>query len=156
LTQVLNRRGLEEVFAIEQSRARRDGAALAVAMLDIDNFKNLNDSLGHQAGDMALKHLCAMVRNAVRPSDTVARYGGEEFVILLPGTLSAEAADILTRVQRQLTRAFFLHNAERVLMTFSAGAAECAPGEDLEAVIRRADGALLSAKAAGKNRVHTA
>ncbi len=84
LTSTLNRRGMEEAFAVESARTERAGAPLTVALLDVDNFKQLNDKLGHQAGDEALKYLAAVLRQTIRPSDAVARYGGEEFVLLLP------------------------------------------------------------------------
>ena len=153
LTNVLNRRGLEEAYEVEESRARRGAHPLAIALLDVDNFKQLNDQLGHAAGDNALKHLTAIVRDTVRPSDVVARYGGEEFVLLLPDTSLEEAVGVMTRVQRALTRRFFLHQNERVLITFSAGVAMLAPGETRDAVIARADGAMYQAKQSGKNRV---
>lgn len=153
LTEVLNRRGLEEAFAIEQARADRDGTALSVALLDIDNFKRLNDSFGHQTGDMALRHVSDMVRGALRPTDTVARYGGEEFVILLPATSAAEGINVMMRAQRQLTRAIFLHKDDKILITFSAGITDYRPGDSHDSVIGRADAAVYVAKAAGKNRV---
>jgi diguanylate cyclase len=156
LTQVLNRRGLERAFEIEASRADRYERPLSLAMLDIDNFKALNDRLGHQAGDLALIHLARIVRQSIRPSDVVSRYGGEEFVILLPETVVSEAAAIMTRVQRDLTRRFFLHNNERVLITFSAGVAQRFIGEGEEDLIARADRALYHAKQTGKNRVISA
>jgi diguanylate cyclase len=153
LTQVLNRRGLERAYEIEASRADRYERPLTLAMLDIDNFKALNDRLGHQAGDLALVHLARIVRQSIRPSDVVSRYGGEEFVILLPETVVSEAVSIMTRVQRDLTRRFFLHNNERVLITFSAGVAQRFVGEGEEELIARADRALYHAKQTGKNRV---
>ena len=153
LTNVLNRRGLEEAFQVEEARAVRAGMPLAVALLDVDNFKQLNDKLGHVAGDGALKHLAEILRDAVRPSDVVARYGGEEFVLLLPDTGIEEAVNVMARVQRTLTRRFFLYQNERVLITFSAGVAMLAAGEDRETVIARADGAMYQAKQSGKNRV---
>ena len=156
LTQVLNRRGLEEAMAVEQARAERDGTPLAVALLDIDNFKHLNDSFGHQTGDRALRHVSDMVKSALRPGDTVARYGGEEFVILLPATSVDEGVNVLTRAQRQLTRDFFLHNDEKILITFSVGMTGNRNGDNYASVIKRADDAVYMAKSAGKNRVHVA
>lgn len=153
LTQVLNRRGLERAFEIEASRADRYERPLSLAMLDIDNFKALNDRLGHQAGDLALVHLVRIVRQSIRPSDVMSRFGGEEFVILLPETVQSEAVKVMTRVQRALTRRFFLHNRERVLITFSAGVAQRVVGEGEADLIARADRALYHAKQTGKNRV---
>ncbi|MEQ1515483.1 MAG: GGDEF domain-containing protein [Usitatibacteraceae bacterium] len=156
LTQVLNRRGLEEAFAVEVAHAERESVPLAVALLDIDNFKSLNDSFGHQTGDRALRYVSDMVRRAVRPGDSVARYGGEEFVILLPATTSEEAANVLMRAQRQLTRDFFLHNDKKILITFSVGITDFRAGDSRASAINRADQAVYAAKAAGKNRVHVA
>lgn len=153
LTGALNRRGLEEAFERELSRVLRLGSPLSVALLDIDHFKRLNDSLGHQAGDRALVHLAQVVRQLLRPTDSLARYGGEEFLILLPNTAAEEAEKVLQRVQRELTRQFFLHDNQRVLITFSAGVVELAPGEDRDGVIARADAAMYRAKTAGRNRV---
>ena len=156
LTQALNRRGLEETFDVELARCARKSLPLCVALLDIDNFKQLNDRYGHKAGDDALVHLVAVVRDTLRPSDSVARIGGEEFVILLPEAGVDEAAGIMRRVQRSLTRRFFLANNERLLITFSAGVALHDGAESRESVIARADQALYEAKRTGKNRVVTA
>ncbi len=153
LTCVLNRRGLEEAFTVEEARTRRAGTPLSVALLDVDNFKSLNDQLGHLAGDDALKHLAGILRDTVRPSDVVARFGGEEFVLLLPDTAIDEAVAVMTRVQRTLTRRFFLYQNEKVLITFSAGVALMGDGEGRDAAIARADGAMYRAKQTGKNRV---
>ena len=153
LTELLNRRGLDRQFDVELSRANRSGQPLSVCLIDIDDFKHINDTYGHQAGDRVLVHLSRLMRNSVRPADVVARYGGEEFVILLPATKAPEAEVVMARVQRELTRHFFLHNNERVLVTFSAGVAEAAPGESAPMVLQRADEALYLAKERGKNRV---
>jgi diguanylate cyclase len=153
LTSALNRRGLDEAFEKESARCQRSGQPMSVAVLDVDNFKILNDRLGHQAGDYALMHLVDVVREAIRPTDVLGRYGGEEFVILLPDT-ALEAAEAATvRVQRALTRRFFLHNNERQLITFSAGVAQFTKGESWDTILERADRALYEAKRLGKNRV---
>lgn len=161
LTEVANRRGLLRAFDIERSRAQRagaDGAAapLAIGLLDIDNFKKLNDTLGHAAGDVALKSLAARVRDALRPADTLGRWGGEEFVVLLPGTAVDEAQQVLTRLQRALTASLFLHEGREVFVTFSAGVTAWVPDEAIDAALERADEALYEAKRTGKNRTCTA
>lgn len=156
LTGVLNRRGLEETFTKEAARATRHETSLCVALIDIDNFKKLNDSLGHHAGDEALIHLASICRTTLRPQDTVARYGGEEFIILLPDTSLTDARIALTRLQRELTKKFFLHDNEKVLITFSAGVTQMTPADDQATVIKRADEAMYQAKQTGKNRVVTA
>lgn len=155
LTGVLNRRGLEEAFNAEIARFNRGGGALCVALLDIDNFKNLNDTHGHQAGDMALKHLADVVKNTVRPTDIVTRLGGEEFVVLLPNTNLDEAVIAMTRLQRNLTKAYFMANNEKLLITFSAGVSLYRKDEMEANVLQRADLAMYKAKKAGKNRVMT-
>ncbi len=156
LTGVLNRRGLEEIFGKEMARASRHETTLCVALLDIDNFKKLNDSLGHDAGDEALIHLARVCRDTLRPQDTVARYGGEEFIILLPDTSLDEASIALTRLQRELTKKFFLHGNDKVLITFSAGVTPLRMDDNQASAIKRADEAMYNAKQTGKNRVITA
>jgi diguanylate cyclase len=152
LTQVANRRGLAQAFEIEAARAEREGKPLAVGLIDIDNFKKLNDSLGHAAGDAALKALATQVRSALRPVDHVARFGGEEFVVLLPATAIDQAEEVLTRVQRGMSMGLFMHEGRDVLVTFSAGVTVWRVGESMDSAIERADSALYEAKRAGKNR----
>ena len=156
LTGVLNRRGLDDMFAKEMARTRRHDSSLCVGLLDIDNFKKLNDSLGHTAGDQALIHLATVCRQTLRPQDSIARYGGEEFIILLPDTNLTEATQALTRLQRELTKRFFLHDNEKVLITFSAGVTELLAEDDQTSVVNRADTAMYQAKQSGKNRVISA
>ena len=156
LTHLLNRRGLARAFDAEMARAERHERPLCLALLDVDDFKHINDRLGHTAGDSALVHLARIVRRSLRPTDVICRYGGEEFVVLLPETDLADAANVMVRAQRQLTKHLFLDRNERVLITFSAGVARWQPGESRDDVIGRADTALYEAKQAGKNRVSTA
>ncbi|TAN52118.1 MAG: GGDEF domain-containing protein, partial [Methylococcaceae bacterium] len=156
LTGALNRRGLDEAFEREATRADRGQTPICVALLDIDDFKQLNDTLGHHAGDQALIHLSNVIKEALRPSDLVARYGGEEFIIVLPNIGIEEAAATVERLQRELTKKFFMHENDRILVTFSAGVALRAPQESQEDVIGRADMAMYQAKKSGKNRVSVA
>ncbi|MEP6876176.1 MAG: diguanylate cyclase, partial [Burkholderiales bacterium] len=152
LTQIANRRGLLQAFEIERARLVRSGETLSVGLLDIDNFKRLNDTLGHGAGDEALKALAAVVSKTLRPTDQVARYGGEEFVVLLPATPVDEAQQILTRLQRSLSGGLFMHEDKQVFVTFSAGVSAYRPGERIEETLERSDQALYEAKRTGKNR----
>lgn len=153
LTGALNRQGLDEAMNREVSTVKRKDTPLSVALLDIDNFKKLNDSKGHETGDAALAHLATVARECMRPQDTLARYGGEEFVILLPDTPLDKGVEAMTRLQRELTKRFFLAGNEKILITFSAGVAQLAAGESGADAIRRADQAMYLAKRAGKNRV---
>jgi diguanylate cyclase len=152
LTQIANRRGLLQAFEAERARSERGGAGLCVGLLDIDNFKMLNDKLGHGAGDEALKALAQVVTKTLRPTDVVARYGGEEFVVLLPETAVEEGQQILTRLQRSLTGGLFMHEDKKVLVTFSAGVTAYRDSERIEEALERADQALYEAKRTGKNR----
>lgn len=153
LTGALNRRGLDETLDRELKRADRSKASVSIAMLDIDNFKQLNDSIGHQAGDRALVHLTRVIKETLRPADSVGRYGGEEFLIILPDSDLRAAMEAMERLQRDLTKKFFLHNNERILVTFSAGVALRGENEDADDLIGRADKAMYLAKKTGKNRV---
>ncbi len=152
LTQIANRRGLIQAFEIERARLERNGGELSIGLLDIDNFKKLNDELGHSAGDEALKSLAAVVSKTLRPTDRVARYGGEEFVVLLPETPAAEGEQVLTRLQRSLTGGLFMHKDKQIFVTFSAGVTGYRLAERIEDSLERADQALYEAKRTGKNR----
>jgi len=153
LTGSLNRRGLDEILEREGARADRRKSPLCFGMLDIDNFKKLNDTYGHVAGDGALVHLVNVIKKTLRTMDIVARYGGEEFAIVMPETLLKDGAETMMRVQRELTKHFFMAGDEQILITFSAGVAERHPTEGQETLVIRADKAMYKAKTTGKNRV---
>ncbi len=158
LTGALNRKGMDEAVLREASKVRRLNTPLAIAMLDIDNFKNLNDSLGHAAGDAALRHLAVVARECLRPQDTMARYGGEEFLVLLPDTTLERGVEAIGRLQRELAQRPFAGGAAArgdvalVHITFSAGVSQLMGKEPPEDAIRRADEGMYRAKRAGKNR----
>jgi diguanylate cyclase len=153
LTGALNRKGMEEAMQREVARTRRHEAPLSIALLDVDNFKQINDKLGHRTGDLALQHLSTVARETIRPQDTLVRYGGEEFIILLPDTSMEDAVKAMERVQRELTRRYFLSDNNKLLITFSAGVSVLGNTEEPADAIRRADQAMYLAKRAGKNRV---
>lgn len=153
LTGILNRRGLDLAFDREVSRAQRQEQSICYALLDIDNFKALNDTYGHKVGDEALVYLVNAVKNVTRTEDVIARYGGEEFVVLLPNTELKAAVEVLSRIRRDLTKKYFLHENKKLLVTFSAGVAEFKEGETQENIFKRADEALYRAKKNGKNLI---
>ncbi|CAN5231900.1 hypothetical protein BH11PSE11_BH11PSE11_16430 [soil metagenome] len=153
LTGSLNRRGLDDVFDREFSRTDRHASPLCIALLDLDDFKRLNDTYGHLAGDQALIHVVRVVKETLRTMDVIGRFGGEEFMIVLPDTPLDEAVKTVTRVQRELTKQIFMYNNERLLITFSAGVALRGPNEEQTLLVKRADNAMYEAKKAGKNRV---
>lgn len=153
LTQLLNRRGLEHSFGDLSRSCRAAAVPLSVALIDVDDFKQLNDVYGHQSGDEALRHLARVLSASLRPTDIVARYGGEEFVVLLPWVPLDRAIEVIRRSQRALTNDVYLNGEERIFVTFSAGVAQAADAESLDAIVERADDAMYCAKRAGKNRV---
>jgi diguanylate cyclase len=156
LTGALNRKGFDEILQREMARKVRRNSLLSVSLLDVDDFKKLNDTYGHATGDDALRHLATVIRDNLRPQDSCARYGGEEFMVLLPDTALEDAAVVMRRLQRELTKRFFMHENKKMLITFSAGVAEIRPDEEPALAIERADQAMYRAKRAGKNRVETA
>jgi diguanylate cyclase len=156
LTGALNRSGLDQAYTREAARADRQEAPLGTALLDIDNFKILNDRHGHQAGDAALVHFAQVIKRAIRPSDVVVRFGGEEFLCLLPDSGPEQSAQALRRLQHDLDRSPLVYMNRKLPITFSAGIAVRRPGESRDSVVSRADRALYQAKGAGKNRAVTA
>ncbi|HTN64828.1 MAG TPA: GGDEF domain-containing protein [Burkholderiaceae bacterium] len=153
LTGSLNRRGLDHMFSRELGRANRCGTPLCVAMLDLDDFKQLNDTYGHCTGDDVLVHVVRVIKQTLRSVDNVARFGGEEFLILLPDTTLEAAGLALARLQQALAEQVFIHKRQRLPITFSAGVALRAANEGRPTLVARADAALYRAKQAGKNRV---
>lgn len=155
LTQIFNRRHFFELAEAELARAARYGHATSVAMVDVDHFKAINDRLGHQQGDAALKLVAATVRGQVRDVDVVARYGGEEFVVLLPETPLAAAEITMARVREAVAKSIESADPQwkDVRLTVSVGVAQRHDGETLDGLLRRADEALYGAKVQGRDRV---
>ena len=154
LTGTLNRRGFETVGQGELARARRKGQELALAHLDLDGFKQINDAYGHAVGDLALQHLVRCLQDGMRPGDVLCRLGGEEFVLLLSETGLDEAVRVL---QRHLaTLGDRPVPGTRCYLSFSAGVVGVLADETLDAAVQRADAATYVAKRAGRQRVERA
>lgn len=153
LTGAMNRSGLDQAIRRETAHADRHGTPLGIALIDIDNFKALNDTHGHQAGDAALVHLSKIMLATLRPGDTLVRFGGEEFLILFPHSVLEQASKALSRLQDELASLPFIYQGKDLGLTFSAGVTVRKPGEAQASVIGRADQALYKAKRAGKHRV---
>ena len=154
LTGLANRRLLAERLEDELERATRNGTSISLVMADIDNFKQINDTFGHQTGDEVLRRFAAALERSVRETDLAARYGGEEFVVLLPGAKlvnAARAAEQMRKAAAELSLPG--RNGEVATFTVSFGVAEFPTYANAEALIAAADAALYQAKRSGKNRV---
>ena len=159
LTGLPNRRYLDEYLEAELGRIRRYGGQCALTLVDVDNFKNYNDTLGHLAGDDVLRALGEVLQNHLRVSDVAARYGGEEFAVMMVNIDRGEAVEAAERLRRVIERHAFAREEIQPTgnLTVSLGVAGCpADGDTAEALMRAADEALYRAKREGKNRVRAA
>jgi diguanylate cyclase (GGDEF)-like protein len=152
LTGLANRRALEEILAAEISRAQRFEHPLAVVLLDLDRFKEINDSFGHAAGDTMLREVSRLLTSLARQGDTVARWGGEEFVVGLPETDLAGARRFAERLRRTIEA----HSVGEMKTSASCGVATMLPDDTVEELLGAADRALYEAKSNGRNRTESA
>jgi diguanylate cyclase (GGDEF)-like protein len=152
LTRISNRRHLGERLAAEQLNQRQSGLTMSLVLIDIDHFKRVNDQHGHAAGDAVLRHFAATLQATLRSTDFAGRWGGEEFLVVTPRASADTAAALVERLRDALAATSFDTAVPGLHITFSAGVAECAPGEDLHLAIDRADRALYQAKQAGRDR----
>ena len=149
LTNTLTRRYMDEACAIELERCQRAGQPLAMLMMDLDHFKAVNDTYGHQAGDQVLVAFAAKVRSRLRSKDLLGRFGGEEFALLLPGTPLDAALQVAERI-----RIACIPKEGEVGCTVSIGVTMSLPeGDSMDKMLARADAAMYAAKNAGRNRV---
>jgi diguanylate cyclase (GGDEF)-like protein len=153
LTGVWNRRKFNELVAGEVARAQRYGQSLSLALADVDHFKGVNDTFGHDAGDAVLRELADVIREQVREVDSVARWGGEEFVVLCPG-VPLEGGRVLAERLRVSIAGHRFPAVGRV--TVSLGVTDYRGGDTPDALFTRADAALYAAKEGGRDRVATA
>lgn len=153
LTGIANRRHFYELSQRKLKRLGRDNRPAAMIAFDLDNFKAINDALGHEAGDEVLRRIVIPVENNIRPSDLFGRTGGEEFLLLIPGEAKDTAAAIAERIRSQIAETTVPYASHTISVTASFGVAEWDQTSDLDQFIRRADTALYQAKAEGRNRV---
>ncbi|MFI9653270.1 diguanylate cyclase [Guyparkeria sp. GHLCS8-2] len=152
LTGLPNRLAFDHRVRLELARMRRDQSPLTLAIWDLDHFKEINDQLGHQAGDKTLIIVAKTFMNLIRDVDLIARFGGEEFIMLLPAASGPDALKVVERIREKLARTKLRYRGKEIGVTASCGLAEFAPGEELETVFTRADDALYQAKEQGRNR----
>lgn len=159
LTGVMNRRAFMERMEQETVRSRRDKIPLSFILADIDHFKKVNDTYGHQVGDLVLQRFTATVSASMRPYDLIGRYGGEEFVICLPGADGLQAASVGERIRKKVEAMEIMvpDSSKSVSITASFGvtAYSVESRESMDSIIKKADDALYRAKNEGRNRVCT-
>jgi two-component system cell cycle response regulator len=154
LTQVFNRRYFEETVEREISRCHRYGRQLALVMVDIDHFKQINDNFGHLAGDHVLKHVASAIKTRIRREDILSRYGGEEFALLLPEIDVKGAVALAEKVRKLIEKQKFEFDKQQIPVTISAGVAGLAtPTYEASDLVRAADTQLYAAKSEGRNKV---
>jgi len=153
LTSLWNRKAILEILQRELLRAQRDRQPVGLIMIDVDHFKNINDSRGHAAGDSVLRIIASGIAAVVRPYDSVGRYGGEEFLIVAPNCGLAETWELAERVRVHVAGCSIMAGGSSVQVSLSLGVATGEAAADLEKLLHAADSALYQAKNAGRNRV---
>lgn len=157
LTGLFNRRQYEMLFNRERERCSRQHKFISLCVADLDHFKRINDTYGHDIGDLALRHAADLFSNLLRQSDVVGRFGGEEFVLILPDTDLEQAVAVISRLRQELESTPLASPAGEIRLTATFGVTQVFTGDDsIEAVIKRADQGLYEGKGAGRNRVMTA
>ncbi|MBN0985751.1 GGDEF domain-containing protein [Amphritea pacifica] len=153
LTSLPNRAGYDKQIAAEFDRWKRYGQCFSIAVADLDLFKRINDSYGHQAGDKVLRLVASILTRQCRSTDFVSRYGGEEFVLLMPGTSAEQALTAVDKIRHAVESSPFNFHGEPVRITLSLGVAEVQADDTVEELFGRADKALYTAKRLGRNRI---
>ncbi|MHC4871676.1 MAG: GGDEF domain-containing protein [Planctomycetota bacterium] len=155
LTELANRSALKEVVSACLKNMHKDGETFSLMMIDIDHFKEINDSFGHVAGDRILKGFSNKLKANIRSSDFVSRYGGEEFAVIVLKAGLEQAAIIAEELRSSIASSKFIIDETKVKVTVSIGVAEALTGDSMESLVDRADKALYSAKEGGRNKVCT-
>ncbi len=153
LTGLLKHSSIKERIEQEVERARRHGKTMAMAMMDLDHFKRVNDTWGHPMGDQVIKTLAHLLRQRLRRQDSIGRYGGEEFAVVLPDCDASDALRLLEDVRLRFGEIVFVHEGQSFTVTLSAGVADNGRGFDAKGLLAAADAALYAAKNGGRNQV---
>jgi len=153
LTGLPNRRDIVEKIKSEISRAKRHGNPFSIVIADIDRFKEVNDSMGHEAGDLVLKSVSDLLRSSLRLEDHCARWGGEEFLICLPETNRSNAIAVAEKLRANVEHSTLAYQGRMIRVTISLGVSTHGGNVEVDDVIRDADTAMLAAKRGGRNRI---
>jgi len=153
LTGLLNRRTISERIAYEKNRYQRTGKSFCLILCDVDHFKAINDSYGHDAGDHILCEIAELLQTNIRNYDFISRWGGEEFLMLLPDTLLSKGLDAAEKLRQNVAAHDFHYQQHQLNLTLSLGVSEYQDGSTIEACIKQADDCLYQAKKAGRNKV---
>jgi len=153
LTKLPNRRAFEVVFKQEMAQSRRNGEPLILAIIDIDHFKRVNDTYGHDAGDEVLKHVARILQGSTRSGNMIARLGGEVFGMLLPGISLANAIEVAGRIRWLVEESAYVHNGQELRITISMGISLVDTSQPSDSAYKRSDVALYQAKQNGRNQV---
>ncbi|MEI7895220.1 MAG: GGDEF domain-containing protein, partial [Myxococcales bacterium] len=153
LTSLANRRAMRELLAAEVSRARRHGSPLVVVSLDLDHFKAINDTYGHDAGDAVLVQVAAVMERNLRREDSCGRWGGEEFLMVLPECGLEASTNVAEKLRGRIEQATVILGGRTLRVTASIGVATFSVDDSVEDLLRRADDAMYAAKRGGRNRV---
>lgn len=153
LTGISNRRNVIDRMHEELSRFNRSGEIFSLLMVDVDNFKNINDIYGHECGDYVLKNMAGLIQSVLRKHDLISRWGGEEFLIMLPGTDTDKAKIVAEKINSVVKSHMFNYKGESFVVTITVGVAQYQAGDDLDSVVKRADEAMYCGKKSGKNCV---
>ena len=153
LTGLFNRRGLDHAVALLLSSAKRNKNSVSAITMDLDFFKSINDTYGHDGGDFVLKEFSRELLHQARSSDACSRLGGEEFVIVLPATKKANAMQVAERIRRSVEEKELNYGGKAIKITCSFGVSTLSTEIDMDYLLKQADKALYQAKADGRNRV---
>jgi len=152
LTGLLNHLTTEERIIQEMARARRQNSRMTFAMIDLDRFKQINDSYGHSTGDRVLRSLARLLKQRLRKSDIIGRFGGEEFAVIMPDTSAEHALDVMNELRERFSQIYYYSGDEQFNVTFSCGIAEFPACDTLQLLKDTADQALYKAKGLGRNQ----